>query len=157
MKKKPSKKKLSDVDSTTFSFLYSQIFPSNSVSKYANFSLDNLLDSTSESTLRRQPRHRYNLRNNSLFYPSPSHSHASTNSSLVRHHAHSRSSGYLSSRNNIPTAGVDVAISQRSSLSFFTHTGLLFSRPSSQNPSVISSDYHLNIDLTTDQFDSPYT
>ena len=104
---------MSDVDSTTFSLLYPRIPPSNSASKHTTSSLDNLLDSTSESTLRRQPRHRYNLRSNPLFSPSPSPSLASTNYSLlVRNHAESRASESVSSNNNIPTSGADVVFSQ---------------------------------------------
>ena len=49
------------------------------------------------------------------------------------------------------TSGVDTAFSQHS---FF----LLFTRPTFQNPRVLSSDIHLlNIDLTTDQYSTPPT
>ena len=65
---------------------------------------------------------------------SPSPSLASTNSFLQRHQAQYRSSDSLSSNNNILTSGVDVAFSQRSSLSSFIHTGHLFSRPTYQTP-----------------------
>ena len=64
------KSDLSEVDSTTCSLLYPRLPPSNSASKYTTSSLDNLLDTTSESTLRHPLRHRYNLRNNRR--PSPS-------------------------------------------------------------------------------------
>ena len=72
------KSDLSEVDSTTCSPLYPRLPPSNSASKYTTSSLDNLLDNTSESTLRPPLRHRYNLRNNRRLSPSL----ASTNSSL---------------------------------------------------------------------------
>ena len=86
------KSDLSEVDSTTCSLLYPRLPPSNSASKYTTSSLDNLLDTTSESTLNPPLRHRYNLRNNRR--PSPS--LAITNSSLLRHHAQSLSSDSLS-------------------------------------------------------------
>ena len=86
------KSDLSEVDSATCSLLYPRLPPSNSASKYTTSSLDNLLDTTSESTLNPPLRHRYNLRNNRR--PSPS--LASTNSSLLRHHAQSLSSDSLS-------------------------------------------------------------
>ena len=148
------KSDLSEFDSTTCSLLYPRLRPSNSASKYTTSSLDNLLDTTSESTLRHPLRHRYNLRNNRR--PSPS--LASTNSSLLRHHAQSLSSDSLSNAENTPTSGIDTAFSQRSSISSYNHTGHLFSRPTSQNSSILSSDSHLlNIDLTTDQYSTPPT
>ena len=55
---------LSDVDYTTFSLLYPRLPPSNFASKHTTSSLDNLLDTSSESTIRRLPRHRHNLRYN---------------------------------------------------------------------------------------------
>ena len=92
-----------------------------------------------------------------FFSPSPSPSLASTNSSLLRH-TQSRSSESFSSNNKIPASGVDVAFSQRSSLSSFGQTSHFFSRPTSQNHSVLSSDSHLlNFDLTTDQYSTPPT
>ena len=146
------KSDLSEVDSTTCSLLYPRLPPSNSASKYTTSSLDNLLDNTSESTLRPPLRHRYNLRNNRRLSPSL----ASTNSSLLRHHAQSLSSESLTE--NSPTSGIDTAFSQRSSISSYTHTGHLFSRPTSQNSSTLSSDSHLlNIDLNTDQYSTPPT
>ena len=72
---------LGDVYSTTFSLLYPRILSSNSGSKHTTSSLDNLSDSKSEFTLRKQPRHRYNLRNNHIFSPSSSTSLASPTSS----------------------------------------------------------------------------
>ena len=43
--------------------------------------------------------------------------------------------------------------SQRSSISSYNQTGHLFSRPTSQNSSILSSDIHLlNINLNTDQY-----
>ena len=96
-------------------------------------SLDNLLESSSESTIRRSPRHRYNIRNN----PHPT-SLASTNSSLFRHHAQSLSTDSLSILDSAPTSGVDTNFSQRSSVSSYNQTGQLFSRPASQNLSVLS-------------------
>ena len=64
----------------------------------------------------------------------------------------------LSLPDNAPTSGIDTAFSQRSSLSSYNETGRLFSRPTSQNPSVFSSDSHLlNIDLNTDQYSTPPT
>ena len=86
------KSDLSEIDSTTCSLLYPRLPPSNSVSKYTTSSLDNLLDTTSESILHHPLRHRYNLHNNRR--PSPF--LASTNSSLLRHHAQSLSSDSLS-------------------------------------------------------------
>ena len=57
-----------------------------------------------------------------------------------------------------PTSGIDTVFSQRSSISSYNHTGHLFSRPTSQNSSLLSSDNHLlNIDLTTDQYSTPPT
>ena len=147
------KSDLSEIDSTTSSLLYPRLPPSNSASKYTTSSLDNLLDTSSESTIRHPLRHRYNLRNNRR--PSPS--LASTNSSLLRHHAQSLSSDSLSYAENAPTSGIDTAFSQRSSISSFNHTGHLFSRPTSQNSSILSSDNHLlNIDLTT-QYSTQYS
>ena len=148
------KSDLSEIDSTTSSLLYRRLPLSNSASKYTTSSLDNLLDTSSESTIRHPLRHRYNLRNNRR--PSPS--LASTNSSLLRHHAQSLSSDSLSNAENTPTSGIDTVFSQRSSISSYNHTGHLFSRPTSQNSSILSSDNHLlNIDLTTDQYSTPPT
>ena len=148
------KSDLSEIDSTTSSLLYPRLPLSNSASKYTTSSLDNLLDTSSESTIRHPLRHRYNLRNNRR--PSPS--LASTNSSLLRHHAQSLSSDSLSNAENTPTSGIDTVSSQRSSISSYNHTGHLFSRPTSQNSSLLSSDNHLlNIDLTTDQYSTPPT
>ena len=145
---------LSEIDSTSSSLLYPRLPLSNSASKYTTSSLDNLLDTSSESTIRHPLRHRYNLRNNR--HPSPS--LASTNSSLLRHHAQSLSSDSLSNAENTPTSGIDTVFSQRSSISSYNHTGHLFSRPTSQNSSLLSSDNHLlNIDLTTDQYSTPPT
>ena len=104
---------LSEVDSTTRSLLYPRLPPSNSASKYTTSSLDNLLDTTSESTLNPPLRHRYNLRNNRR----PSLSLASTNSSLLRHYAQSLSPDSLSNAENSPTSGIDTTFSQRSSIS----------------------------------------
>ena len=64
------KSDLSEIDSTTSSLLYPRLPLSNSASKYTTSSLDNLLDTSSESTIRHPLRHRYNLRNNCR--PSPS-------------------------------------------------------------------------------------
>ena len=148
------KSDLSEIDSTTSSLLYPRLPLSNSASKYTTSSLDNLLDTSSESTIRHPLRHRYNLRNNRR--PSPS--LASTNSSLLRHHTQSLSSDSLSNAENTPTSGIDTVFSQRSSISSYNHTGHLFSRPTSQNSSLLSSDNHLlNIDLTTDQYSTPPT
>ena len=148
------KSDLSEVDSATSSLLYPRLPPSNSASKYTTSSLDNILDTSSESTIRHPLRHRYNLRNNRRPFPSL----ASTNSSLLRHHAQSLSSDSLSNVDNVPTSGIDTVFSQRSSISSYNHTGHLFSRPTSQNSSIISSDSHLlNIDLTTDQYSTPPT
>ena len=61
---------MSEIDSTTSSLLYPRLPLSNSASKYTTSSLDNLLDTSSESTIRHPLRHRYNLRNNRR--PSPS-------------------------------------------------------------------------------------
>ena len=145
---------MSEIDSTTSSLLYPRLPFSNSASKDTTSSLDNLLDTSSESTIRHPLRHRYNLRNNRR--PSPS--LASTNSSLLRHHAQSLSSDSLSMAENTPTSGIDTVFSQRSSISSYYHTGHLFSRPTSQNSSLLSSDNHLlNIDLTTDQYSTPLT
>ena len=116
--------------------------------------MDNLLDTSSESTISHPLRRRYNLRNNRR--PSPS--LASTNSSLLRHHAQSLSSDSLLNAENAPTSGIDTAFSQRSSISSYNHTGHLFSRPTSQNSTLLSSDSHLlNIDLTSDQYSTPPT
>ena len=74
------------------------------------------------------------------------------------HHAQLFSTDTLSIPDNAPTSGIDTVFSQRSSLSSYTETGHLFSRPISQNPSVLLSDSHLlNIDLTTDQYSTPPT
>ena len=148
------KSTLSEADSTTSSLLYPRLPPSISASKYTTSSLDNLLDTSSQSTISHPLRHRYNLRNNRRLSPSL----ASTNSSLLRHHAQSLSSDSLSHTENDPNSGIDTVFSQRSSISSYTHTGHLFSRPTSLNPSVLSSDSHLlNIDLTTDQYSTPPT
>ena len=143
------KSDLSEVDSATSSILYPRLPHSNSASKYTTSSLDNLVDTSSESTVRHPLRHRYNLRNNRR--PSPS--LASTNSSLLRHHAQSLSSDSLSNAENAPTSEIDTVFSQRSSISSYNHTGHLFSRPTPQTSSILSSDSHfLKIDLTTDQY-----
>ena len=71
---------LSDIDSTTFSFIYPRFLPSNSASKHTTSSLDSFLETSSESTICRTPRHTYNLR----YSRNPTLSLASTNSSLVR-------------------------------------------------------------------------
>ena len=147
------KSDLSEVDSTTCSLLYPRLPPSNSASKYTTSSLNNLLDTTSESTLNPPLRHRYNLRNNRR--PSPS--LASTNSSLLRHHAQSLSSDSLSNAENSPTSGIDTTFSQRSSTSSYNHSGLLFSRPTSHNSTSLSDSHLFNIDLTTDQYSTPPT
>ena len=102
---------LGDLASSTFSLLYPRIPKSNSASKHTTSFLKNLSESISESTLRTQPCRKYILRNNRLFSPSPSLSLPSTNTSLLRHHAQSRSSESFSSGNNIPTSGVHVAVS----------------------------------------------
>ena len=52
------KSDLSEIDSTTCSLLYPRLPLSNSASKYTTSSLDNLLDTTSESTLNPPLRHR---------------------------------------------------------------------------------------------------
>ena len=148
------KSDLSEIDSATSSLLYPRLPLSNSASKYTTSSSDNLLDTSSESTIRHPLRHRYNLCNNRRPFPSL----ASTNSSLLRHHAQSLSSDSLSNAENAPTSGIDTVFSQRSSISSYNHTGHLFSRPTSQNSSILSSDNHLlNIDLTTDQYSTPPT
>ena len=49
---------LSDIDSTTFSLIYPRLPPSNSASKHTTSSSDNLLETSSESTIRRPPRRR---------------------------------------------------------------------------------------------------
>ena len=147
------KSDLSEVDSTTCSLLYPRLPPSNSASKYTTSSLDNLLDTTSESTLNPPLRHRYNLRNNRR--PSPS--LASTNSSLLRHHAQSLSSDSLSNAENSPTSGIDTTFSQRSSISSYNHSGHLFSRPTPHNSTILSDSHLLNIDLNTDQYSTPAT
>ena len=115
--------------------------------------MDNLLDTTSESTLHPPLRHRYTLRNNRR--PSPS--LASTNSSFLRHHAESLSSDSLSNAENSPTSGIDTTFSQRSSISSYNHSGQFFSRPTSQNSTILSDSHLLNIDLTTDQYSTPTT
>ena len=69
---------LCDVDSTIFSLISPRFPPSNSASKHTTFCLDNLLDTSSESTIRKPPRHKYNLQYNRNATPSL----ASTNSSL---------------------------------------------------------------------------
>ena len=71
---------LSDIDSTTFSFIYPRFLPSNSASKHTTSSLVSFLETSSESTICRTPRHTYNLR----YSRNPTLSLASTNSSLVR-------------------------------------------------------------------------
>ena len=50
------KSDLSEVDSTTFSLIYPRLPPSNSASKYTTSSLNNLLETSSESTIRQLPR-----------------------------------------------------------------------------------------------------
>ena len=147
------KSDFSEVDSTTCSLLFPRLPPSSSASKYTTSSLDNLLDTTSESTLNPPLRHRYNLRNNRR--PSPS--LASTNSSLLRHHSQSLSSDSLSNAENSPTSGIDTTSSQRSSISSYNHAGHLFSRPTSHNSTILSDSHLLNIDLTTDQYSTPPT
>ena len=74
---------LGEVDYTTFSLSYTHLPPSNSAFKHTTSSLDNLLDTSSETTIPQPLHRRYNLRSNRNF----SSSLASTNSSLVRHHA----------------------------------------------------------------------
>ena len=101
------KSTLSEVDSATSSLLSPRLPLSNSASKYTTSSLDNLLDTSSESTISLPLRHRYNLGNNCC--PSPS--LASTNSSLLRHHAQSLSSDSLSNPDNAPTSGIDTVFS----------------------------------------------
>ena len=147
------KSDLSGVDSTTFSLIYQRLpHPPNSASKYTTSCLDNLLETTSEPTIRPLPRHIYNLRNNR--HPTPS--LASTNCSLLRRHAQSISSDSLSIPDSAPTSGVDTAFSQRPSISAYKQTGHLFSQPTSGNPSALSSDTHLlDFDLTTDQYSTP--
>ena len=139
---------LTEIDSTTSSLHYPRLLPSNSASKYTTSSLDNLLETTSESTIRQPPRHRYNLRNNRR--PTPS--LASTTSSLLRPHVHSLSTDSLSIPDNAPISGIDTAFFQRSPFSSYNKTGDLFFRPISQNPSVLSSDNRL---LNTDQYSTP--
>ena len=112
-------------------------------------SLDNLLEASSESTIGRPPRRRYNLRYNR----SPTPFLASKNSSLVRHHAQPRSSDSVLAHENIQTSGLDSAFLQRSSNSSDEQSGELFLRPSSPIHSVLLSDsLLLNIDITTDQY-----
>ena len=153
----PFKRNLISVKSSQrlpLSFIHVSLLPPNSASKYTTSSLDNLLETTSESTIRQPPRHRYNLRNNRR--PTPS--LASTNSSLLRHHDQSLSTDSLSIPDNAPTCEIDTAFSQRSFISSYNETGHLFSRQISQNSSVLSSDSHLiKIDLTTDQYPAPPT
>ena len=146
------KSDFSEIESTTSSLLFPRLPPSNSASKYTTSSLDNLLETTSESTNRQPLRHRYNLR--SILRPTPS--LASAISSLSRHHFQSLSTGSLPIPDNAPISGIDTAFFQRSSLSSYNETGHLFSQPISQNPSVLSSDKRLlNTDLTTDQYSTP--
>ena len=141
-----------EIDSTTSSLFYPRLHLSNSASKYTTSSLDNLLETTSESTIRQPPRHRYNLRNTRR--PTPS--LASTISSLLRPKAQSLSTDSLSIPDNAPVSGIDTAFFQRSSFSSYNETGHLFPRPISQNPCVLSSDNRLlNTDLTTDQYSTP--
>ena len=147
------KSDLSEVDSTISSLLYPRLPPSNSASKYTTSSLDNRLETSSKSIIPQPPRHRYNLRS----HRRPTPSLASTNSSLLRHHAQSLSTASLSLPDNAPTSGIDTAFSQRSSLSSCNETSHLFSQPISQNPSVLSSISHLpNFDLTTEQYSTPH-
>ena len=124
----------------------SLLHPSNSPSKHTTSSLYKLLETYSVFTIRRLQRHKYNLRYNRK--PSL----ARTNSSLLRRHAQSLSSETLSSHEHIQTSGHDTALSS------YNHTGHLFSRLTSQNPSVFSSDEHLlNIDIFTDEYSTPPT
>ena len=143
---------MSDIDSTTFPSIYPRLPPSNSASKHTTSSLlDNFLEISSESIIRRAG---YNLR----YSRNPTLSLASTNSSILGHHAQPFSSDSLSSPENIQFPDVDTAFSQRSSLSSYNQTGHLFSRRTSQSPSVFSSDEHLrNIDISTDQTSTPLT
>ena len=80
---------------------------------------------------------------------------------LLRHQAQSLSFDSVSSRKNeenVQTSGVDTAFSQRSSNSFFNTTVYLFSQVTSRNPTVLSSDNHLqNFDLSTIQYFNPPT
>ena len=143
---------LTEIDSTTSSLLHPRLHPSNSASKNTTSSLDNLLETTSESIIRHPSRHRYHLGNNRR--PTPS--LASTIASLLRPKAHSLSTDSLSIPDNAPISGINTAFFQRSSFSSYNETGHLFSRPISQNPSVLSSDNRsLNTDLTTDQYSTP--
>ena len=75
----------------------------------------------------------------SLFFPSQFPSLAPTTFSLQRRRAQFRSFESLSAKTNIPTSGVDVAFSQRSSLSSSSQTGHLFSTPTSQSHSILTS------------------
>ena len=147
------KSDLGEVDSTTCFLLYPRFPPSNSASKYTTSSFDNLLETSSASTIDQPPRHKYNLRNNRNLTPSL----ASTNTFLLRHHDRSFLTDFLSLPDNAPTSGVDTAFSQRSSISSF-ETGHLFSEQISESRSFLSSDSLLrNIDLTTDQYSTPPT
>ena len=142
-----SEKYPSDVD--TISVIYRRLPPTNSASKHTTSFLDNLLETTSESTISWRPRHRYILRNDR----NPTPSLPSTNSPLERQHAQSRSSDSFLSDKKFQTSGVDTVFSQRSSIFSYSRTEHLFSRPTSQNPRVRSSVSHfLNIDLNTDHF-----
>ena len=59
---------------------------------------------------------------------------------------------------HIQFSGVDTAFSQSFSLSSYNQTSHLFSRTTSQNHSVLSSDEHfLNFDLSTDHKSTPPT
>ena len=148
---------LSTVDSSNFFLLYSRIPRSNCVSKHTTSFLDNCVDSTSESNLRRQPRNRYNLETISFFLLLP----------LLLLQALifvSDTTLKLALLNLSPLIAISpplvltMLFSNDLHIVFFTHSGHLFSRPTSQNPCVLSSDSHLlNIDLTTDQYATPNT
>ena len=138
----------------TTPLIYPRLRPSNSVPKNTTSPLDNLIETSTESNICRSPRHRYNLRYNR----NPTPCLASTDSSLLRHHTQYLSSDSLLSHETIQASNVYTAFSQHSSISAFIHNGYLFSRPTSQNPSVLSSNSHLiNINLTTDQNSTPPT
>ena len=104
----PQKKSdLSEIVSTTSPPARPRLPPSNSASKYTTSSLDTLLETISESTIRQPPRQRYNLCNNCRHTPSL----ASTNASLLRHHAQSLSTDSHSFPDNAPNSGIDTAFS----------------------------------------------
>ena len=79
---------LRDIDSTTFFLIYLRLPCSNPAFKHTTSSLNNLLEASSESTIRRHPRHRYCFRFNRNTTPSL----ASIISFLIRHHVQSLSS-----------------------------------------------------------------